>query len=148
MGRRISCEAHRHLSDGPVMDDDLRRHDALRRLRAPAPIKAERFVPEPSYIEGEEIYVPPSWRCGDCDTRLPLPTRLAIRGSAVQTARRIVSMKQMWNDFCEVTRLSCPEFVERRRLGFFAPPALCVWCYPLSACGAWSATGSRGSTCR
>jgi hypothetical protein len=105
-----------------VTDDDLHRRDALRRLRAPRPIKDERPTLEPSYILGEEIYIPPTWHCEDCDTRRPVPEQLAVRGSSVATARRIVAMYKAWGDMREVLRRGLlPDFI-----GTW--PNLCVWC--------------------
>lgn len=109
-----------------MTDAELRRREALRRLRAPQPLKDERFVPEPSYIEGEEIYIPASWRCDHCDTRRPVPERLAVRGSSVATARRLVGMYKAWDDLRELFyRDQLPEL---RRPSFLSWPSVCVWC--------------------
>lgn len=108
------------------MDDDLHRRDALRRLRSPKPLKDERFVPEPSYILGEEIDIPPSWRCEHCDAHRPVPEKLAVRGSSIATARRILSMYKAWN--CMRELLYRDQLPERRRPMFMTWPSTCVWC--------------------
>jgi hypothetical protein len=107
-------------------DSEPRRREALRRLRAPRPPKDERPDLEPSYILGEEIYIPASWRCDHCDTRRPVPEQLAVRGSSVATARRIVGMYRAWEDLRELFyRDQLPEL---RRPLFLSWPTVCVWC--------------------
>lgn len=114
------------------LDSDLRRREALRRLRTPQPLKAEPSHELTSYILGEEIYVPHAWHCIDCGIRRPAPDTLAVRGSALATARRLTGMYRSWAAVREVLRYGLlPELgwlVTMESGEYSTWPSLCVWC--------------------